>query len=258
MGRATSRTLESTMTDGDFRAPDRIRHHAHGACVALRRQGCAVPPACAIGEPDAGGLGIGVASREDAMTLRNLVAAGLYLLPAVLFTEIARQQWIFRRFRRPKGRLFQLMPIVTTVLAIHYGALVARALVPGALSPNPMHEILTPWHAEIEVSWLVSLVLVRHLLRLTPLPEDPPSTAWLVGNYGLGIGGAAALLALRLWPGATETQQVIAHRVFEVTFGVLGMLCFVQIARIARPGKWGPENAGELRGPDVRLVRIGV
>src|SRR5262245_13621681 len=258
MGRATSRTLESTMTDGDFRAPDRIRHHAHGACVALRRQGCAVPPACAIGEPDAGGLGIGVASREDAMTLRNLVAAGLYLLPAVLFTEIARQQWVFRRVRRPKGRLFQLIPIVTTVLAVHYGVLVARALVPGALSPNPMREITTPWHAEIEVSWLVSLVLVRHLLRLMPLPENPPSAAWLAANYGFGIGGAVLLLALRLWPGSSEAQQVVAHRVFELTFMGLGILCFAQFARIARPGRWGPENAAEIRGPDVRLVRIGI
>ena len=169
------------------------------------------------------------------MTVRTLVAAGLYLLPAVLFTEIARQLWIFRRVRRPESQLFQVLPIATTVLAVHYGVLVARALVPGALSPDPMHEVLTPWHAEIEVSWLISLVLMRHVLRLTPLPEDPPSTLWLAGNYGLGIGGALTLLAIRLWPGGTETQQLIGHRLFELSFAVVGLLCFAQLAhRTAR------------------------
>jgi signal transduction histidine kinase len=191
------------------------------------------------------------------MTPRSLLAAGLYLVPATLFVEIARQQWIFRGTRRPAGRLFQIMPIVSTVLALHYGVLVARSLVPGALSPNPLQEIETPWHGEIEVSWLVAIVFVRHLLKLTPLPEDPPSTAWLIGNYGIGLGGALVLLALRLWPGGSVTYQVIGHRVFELTFVTLGILSFRQLRTIARPGGWGPEHAGEIRGPDVRLVRIG-
>jgi signal transduction histidine kinase len=192
------------------------------------------------------------------MTTRSLVAAGLYLVPAVLFTEIARQLWVFRSARRPRGRLFQLLPIATTVLAFHYAVLVARALVPGALSPDPLHDVLTPWHGEIEVSWLVSLVLVRHVLRLTPMPEKPPGRAWLTVNYGLGLGGAAVLLVIRLWPDTTDVQQLLAHRVFEATFVVLALLCFVEFARTARPGAWGPEAAGEMRGPDVRLVQVGV
>jgi signal transduction histidine kinase len=191
------------------------------------------------------------------MTLRSLLAAGLYLVPAALYTEIARQHWIFRRARRPTGRLFQLMPIASTVLAFHYGVLIMRALVPGALSPNPMQEIATPWHGEIEVSWLVAIVFMRHVLKLTPLPESPPSTAWLLGNYGVGIGGALLLLTLRLWPHAGVTQQVIGHRVFELTFAILAVLSFSQLRAVARPGGWGPEHAGEIRGPDVRLVRFG-
>ena len=178
------------------------------------------------------------------MTPRSLLAAGLYLVPAVLFTEIARQQWIFRRARHPTGRLFHLMPVASTVLAIHYGILVARALVPGALSPDPMRQIQAPWYGEIEVSWLVALAFMRHLLRLMPMPEEPPGTAWLVGNYGLGIGGAVALIALRLWPDGGATQQVIAHRIFEATLATLGVLAFRQLRAHARPGGWGPEHAG--------------
>src|SRR6185295_1948526 len=118
-----------------------------------------------------------------------------YLVPAILFTEIARQFWSYRRMRRPRSQLFKLLPIAATVLAVHYLVLVARALVPGGLSPDPMQEVVTPWHGEIEVSWILSLVLVRHLLKLTPLPEQRPSAAWLAGNYGLGLAGALALLA---------------------------------------------------------------
>ena len=190
------------------------------------------------------------------MTTRTLVAAGLYMVPAVLFTEIARQLWTYRQTRRPRTQLFTVLLVTTTVLALHYLVLVARAVFPGGLTPNPMQEIATPWHGEIEVSWIVSLMLLRHLLKLTPVPERSPSRAWLAGNYGLGTVGALALLALRLWPGTTETQQIYAHRVFEITFSTLGLLCFAQFARNARPGRWGPEAAGEMRRPDVRLVRF--
>src|SRR5262249_21994080 len=151
------------------------RRMRRAACVALQPRGCTAALTWVIGRRDAGGPGIEVAIRDDAMTLLSLVAAGLYMVPAGPFTQSAPHQWGFPRARRPRGRLFQLARIVTRVLAVHYGILVARALVPGALSPNPMQEIRTPWYGEIEVSWLVSLVLVRHLLRLTPLPEDPPS-----------------------------------------------------------------------------------
>ena len=192
------------------------------------------------------------------MTVRTLVAAGLYLLPAVLFTEIARQLWIFRRVRHPQGQLFQVLPIATTVLAVHYGVLVARALVPGALSPGPMHEVLTPWHAEIEVSWLISLVLMRHVLRLTPLRRLHRAHS---GSPGTTVSASA--VPSRCSPSGcgrveSATQQLIGHRLFELSFAVVGLLCFAQLARTARPGAWGPESAGEMRGPDVRLVKIGI
>jgi len=192
------------------------------------------------------------------MTTRDLIAAGLYLVPALLFTVIARQMWVFRRVRRPRSRAFRLMPIVTTALAAHYFILLAKSLIPGATPHDIMAVVRTPWNAAVEVSWLVTIALLAHLLRLLPLPERRPSAAWLLLDYGIAAGVAATSLTLRLRPGATPDQQEIGHHVFEIGFAVLGALCLVQFFRNARPGAWGPEHAGEVRGPDVVLVKIGI
>ena len=45
---------------------------------------------------------------------------------------------------------------------------------------------------------------------------------------------------------------------FEIGFGVLGALCLVAFVRNARPGRWGPDYAGEMRRPDVVMVATGV
>ena len=188
------------------------------------------------------------------MSARDLIAAGLYLLPTLLFTEIAREQWHFRLRHAPQSRAFRLIPIVTTVLAVHYLILTARMLVPGR-ARDPFAMIRTPWHVLYEDPWLMALALLRHLLYLLPLPEKRPSPAWLLGNYGLAVGAAALSAFLRLRPGATPDEQELAHRVFELGFTVLGVLCLVQFVRNARPGTWRPEYAGELRRPDVVLVQ---
>jgi signal transduction histidine kinase len=188
------------------------------------------------------------------MNARDLIATGLYLIPALLFVEVSREQWNFRRRHGPRSRAFRLIPIVTTVLAVHYLILAARALVPGR-PVDPIDMIRTPGHVLFEDPWLVALALLRHLLYLLPLPERRPSTAWLVGNYGLALGAAALSGYLRLHPGATPDQQELAHHVFEVGFSVLGVLCAIQFSRNARPGTWRPEYAGEMRRPDVVLVR---
>jgi signal transduction histidine kinase len=189
------------------------------------------------------------------MSARDLIAAGLYALPALLFTEIAREQWSFRRRHGPKSRAFRLIPIVTTVLAVHYLLLTARALLPRQVT-DPVEMIRTPTRVIFEDPWLLALALLRHLLFVLPLPERRPSTTWVVGNYGLAFVAAAASAWLRLHPGATPADQELAHHVFEVGFIVLGVLCGVQFVRSARPGAWRAEYAGEMRRPDVVLVRV--
>jgi signal transduction histidine kinase len=189
------------------------------------------------------------------MTTRDLVAAGLLLVPALLFAEIARQHWIFRQTRRPRSRAFRLLPIVSTVLAAHFFILAVRGLVPGARPRAAIEMVRTPWHVVSEDPWLIALALLRHLLYLLPLPEKRPSALWLAGNYGIALAGAGISAALRLWPGATAEHQELAHGVFEVSFIVLTVLCGIQFLRNVRPGAWRPEYAGEMRRQDVVMVR---
>lgn len=189
------------------------------------------------------------------MNARELIAAGLLLVPGLLFTEIARQQWLFWHARRPHSRAFRLLPVVSTAFAVHYLLLTMRALVPGGRPPDAAAMVRTPWHILSEDPWLIALALLRHLLYLLPLPERRPRVAWLAGNYGLALGAMVASAFLRLRPGATPDDQELAHRIFELAFSVLGVLCAVQFVRNARPGGWRPEYAGEMRRPDVVLVR---
>jgi signal transduction histidine kinase len=115
--------------------------------------------------------------------------------------------------------------------------------------------VRTPWHVLSEDPWLIAIALLRHLLYLLPLPEKRPSAAWLAGNYGIALGAAATSAFLRLRPGATPDDQELAHRVFEMSFSILLVLCGIQFVRTARPGAWQPEYAGEMRRPDVVLVQ---
>jgi signal transduction histidine kinase len=200
--------------------------------------------------------GTDLAFEDERMSARDLIAAAVPLLPGLLFVEIARQQWLFRRTRQPRSRAFRLLPIVSTVLAAHYLLLTVRALIPGAQPRDPMAMVQTPWHVVSEDPWLIGMALLRHLLYLLPLPEKRPSVAWLAGNYGLAIGAAVTSAVLRLRPDATPADQELAHRVFELTFLTLGGLCFHQFVRNARPGTWRPEYAGEMRRPDVILVQV--
>src|SRR5262245_35031571 len=188
------------------------------------------------------------------MTERDLIAAALYLVPTLFFTEIAREQWDFRLGQKPRSRALRLIPFVSTVMAIHYALLAARALMPDR-SHDPVAMIRTPWHVLFEDPWLIALALLRHLLYLLPLPERRPGRAWLVVNYGIAAATAVVSGFLRLHPGSTGNQQELAHHLFELGFSVLAVLCLHQFVRGARPGRWRPEYAGELRRPDVVLVQ---
>jgi signal transduction histidine kinase len=186
------------------------------------------------------------------------IAVALYLFPALLWTIIARQLWVYRRVRRPQSGAFRLAPIVATVVAVHFFLLLGFALAPGGFPVDPRVKVASPGQGVHEVCWLVTLALLRHLLRLVPLPERPPRRGWLAFNYGLVALVVAADLALRLAPGAGPAQRLLAHRLYEGGFLVLGALCLWEVVRVARPGPWGPEHAGELRRPDVVLLAWGV
>ena len=193
----------------------------------------------------------------DAMPVIDELVAGLYLLPALVWTIIARQLWSYRSARRLAGGMYIVGPLASGAMALQFFVLAAMALSPSVIPRATEMIVVSPWNLVREALWLVSLALLRHLARVVPLPERAPGPRWLALNYALPAVAIALDAALRLRPGATPAQEVIGHHVFEVSFLVLAVLAFRESVRAARPGAWGPEGAGELRRTDLLCIALG-
>ena len=145
------------------------------------------------------------------MTASALAAAALYSVPAVVWAIIAHRQWWYVRLRRPRSLGFRMLPLVALAFAAHYTLLLALTLAPLGLHDDPSRSAQPPIAVVWEGSWLVVVALLRHLLRLLPIPERRPSSGWLAANYGLAAAASIANAWMRLAPGASATQQLAAH-----------------------------------------------
>ena len=191
------------------------------------------------------------------MTTSALAAAALYSVPTVVWAIIARRYWWYVRLRRPRSLGFRMLPLVGWAFTAHYALLLILTLAPLGLHDDPSRAAESPIALVWEVSWLVVIALLRHLLRLLPIPERRPSAGWLAGNYGLAAAAAAANAWMRLAPEASAARQLAAHRLFEGSFAVMMGLLLVEFWRSARPGAWGPEHAGDIRRPDLLVGVAG-
>lgn len=187
----------------------------------------------------------------------DLIAAGLYLIPALLWAIIAWQLWDYYRVRRPRSQYLRIAPALTGVIALHIFAHVVRVLLPAVVRDQSTGPAVL-LHVVLEVSGLAGLTLGRHLIRLMPVPEVPPGRTWLAANYGLAAVAAATFALARLVPGTTATQEWLAFALLHGTVLALATLCVWQAVRNARPGAWGPESAGEIRRTDLVLVAGGL
>jgi signal transduction histidine kinase len=192
------------------------------------------------------------------VTTSALAAGALYAVPAVVWAAIAWRQWSYVRLHRPRSLGFRMLPVVGAAFTVHYALLVALTLAPLGLHDDPSRAVESPIALAWEVSLLVVIALLRHVLTLLPIPERRPSAGWLVGNYGLAAAAASADAWIRLAPSAAPAQQLAAHRLFEASFTFLMVLLLVELWRSARPGVWGPEHAGDIRRPDLLLAAAGV
>src|SRR5262245_4812735 len=191
------------------------------------------------------------------VTAPVLVAAALYGVPAVVWAIITRQMWWYARLRRPTSLGFRLMPLVGGAFVLHYGLLVALVLTPSEPPMDPWEQVNLHHELGSEITWLLIISLGRHLIHLMPIPERRPSAAWLAVNYGLAALGAVCDAWIRLLPASSPAAHIGAHPVFETAFTLLVLLALVDLWRAARPGRWGPEHAGEIRDPDVLMIVSG-
>jgi signal transduction histidine kinase len=191
------------------------------------------------------------------VTASAIATGALYCVPAVVWASITWRQWWYVRLHRPRSLGFRMVPLVGGAFTVHYALLVALTLALLGLHDDPSRGAESPIALAWEVSWLAVIALLRHLLRLLPIPERRPSAAWLAGNYGLVTAAVSVVAWMRLAPSATPAQQLAAHHLFEASFALLMVLMLVELWRSARPGVWGPEHAGDIRRPDVVVAVAG-
>src|SRR5512143_1765268 len=118
-------------------------------------------------------------SRPDAF---HLVAAALYLVPALIWFSMAFGHLAYLRNRRPRSPLFRLLPIATSVVGLYFLLDIIWALVPADLHRRPTAIlVLLDWLTDVAL--LASLALFRHFECFIPVREEPPSRAWLAANY---------------------------------------------------------------------------
>ena len=141
------------------------------------------------------------------MTASALLVAALYGVPAIVWAIITQQMWGYVRIRRPESLAFRLMPLVGGAFVLHYVLLVGLVLAPPGLPMDPWELARSHRNLASEVTWLLIVCLLRHLVHLLPIPERRPSVAWLTVNYGL------AALAASADPRAARTPPPIASTV---------------------------------------------
>ncbi|MEW6271497.1 MAG: hypothetical protein AB1689_19620, partial [Thermodesulfobacteriota bacterium] len=196
--------------------------------------------------------------------IRALAGAALCLIPALLWTILCeRTLWIVRT-RRPRSRLYVLLPVVCGSLGAHYLLCALLVLVPPrALMPSARDVLGTPLAFVLsqlrDVSLLAAVVAGRHLMHYLPEREQPPSRAWLWTTYGSAAAVAVLAFAFPLLPAPDEESAFDAYRrVFEV-YVLLSQVAVVAFgARIVRRGAWGHAGLTAIRHVDVVLFGAGL
>jgi len=187
-----------------------------------------------------------------------LLAAGSYLLPALVWAIIARSSWRFLLTKHPRSPFFRLLPIMTTIITSMYVFHGVLSLLPFDVQHHP-GPLLVVAYTISNLAHVALGAVSLHLVHYLPLDEQPPSRRWLAIDYG--IAAVVALFAIFPWlvPGHSFEQSLTRFFVIRNVY-VLVMLALVllQLARFSRRGMWHPGVLGEARFPDVFFIGCGV
>ncbi len=189
----------------------------------------------------------------------HLLAAAVHLVPVLVWGTMAYYAWELRREQHLHGRLFLLLPVFCTLVAVHF---VAHTLM--ELTPTELEGRASGLHAAlgelIIVAVTTSMAVMRHLVWTIPLRGTPPSGRWLWVNYG-----SAALVNGLTLAGLLFTRtaaEPVGARFWSVTLPmgyaiVMSGLALVHGARLARRGSWRPGvGIAELRRADIVVLGL--
>ncbi len=187
------------------------------------------------------------------LTRVQLLAAGLHALIALVWVIIARREVSFMRTYQARSPLFVCLRNLTVLGAVFYAVQALLRLTPPELAAAPPAWLFAIW---LLGEWALMLLAAttRHLVRYWGMRRDPPTTAWLVVNYGAaGLMMAFALFSPELLAGSAHlvgTYLAIRNAFTIVFFG----LAVREMVGVARSGRWRPGAAGNVvRRLDVVL-----
>lgn len=186
----------------------------------------------------------------EAISLAWLSAA-LYVLPALVWGVLCERTWWIRRTRRPTSRLYDLLPVVTGALSMHYALSGLTALYPTPPDAVPPLSLCIIGTAR-DSSLALAVASGRHLLRYFPDEEDPPSRGWLAAVYGsfVFVGIVALFSANDNW---------LAYQVFYEIYVLANLaLAVVYCVRVSRRGGWGHAGLSSIRTADVAVFTAGL
>ncbi len=151
-----------------------------------------------------------------------ITAAALHSLTALVWAILARSYCRCHGTQRPESSLLRLFQALGWLFAIHYGS--KAVLDFGPPLDSLLHRALAPIG---EVSIVLLLVVLRHLVPLGTLGGPRPSRTWLLVNYGLIPVGLLAL-------GVSRTDPVDTFDLFLTA--VTGLILW-DLVRFARGGQ---------------------
>jgi len=183
----------------------------------------------------------------------HLLVAAVHAIPALVWALVAQELWRFIVARRPRSRLYGLIAVAASLMALHYILHCVMELTPSELEgrASGLHRACD---AVIALCVVAAMPLFRHMVPLLPVPEMHPSWRWLVVNYGSAVAvGAVTLLPILLPGWFVGDARLPSHLVSFAYVMVMSFLALNAMRRLPRRGTWRP-GMSDLRSPDFVIM----
>ena len=185
------------------------------------------------------------------------VAAGLYLVPALVWGILARQYWDWALLRRFRNVDVVLSGAVAGLIAMLFALAVVLQLLPAAwlVRSSVVHAVLVTVQ---DLFWVSVVALFRHSARYASVIREPLRRGWIATNYGAWAVAAAVMVTADLGfvPPGRGWTIVVACTLLAYMIGMVG-LATRSLLRHARRGAWRAAGVGEPRRLDGAMVFLG-
>ena len=190
------------------------------------------------------------------MTPLRLLAAGLNLVPVLLWIILGHSAWRSARARNLDWPLVRLIPVLVRVPSLH---VILHAVF--WLTPPELHRDPPGWLAALcalnDLTLIAIVAVGRHVVRFVVGGPGRAGAVWLAANYGV-----AALFAVfgMFLPLPELAGQRSAYVMLLQLYVIAGWTLILRdVARLAVRGRWRPGGASIVPRPaDVVMLACGL